>query len=237
MIPNSLLLPSTGANSPSRTHYAYKWNLLKSIGYLIMHTLGHKQFLSSIYTHNPIFLLYSSYTHNLNTAMTKEREINPRSLENLKLGAIARNKNKIRRNTTLLPETIQWLDSRGNASDLIDKLVEAAKSGKLKPSNTYESNDNEQHLSSDNTHNKKTQQVEALTAEIEQLRSQLSIVEAERDQLRSQLENQNLIDKPAADLESDRDRFLANRKLGKQSPEYKRTKKAVDQFIAFVQST
>jgi len=63
------------------------------------------------------------------------RRISERSLENLKLGAPARYQGKIRRNTTLLPETIAWLDAYGNASFLIDELVACAKKGKLSFSN------------------------------------------------------------------------------------------------------
>lgn len=39
------------------------------------------------------------------------------------------------------------------------------------------------------------------------------------------------------DLEELCDRYLATLKLGKQAPEYKRIKKALDGFIAFIQST
>jgi len=162
-------------------------------------------------------------------AMTKERQINPRSLENLKLGAKARDKGKIRRNTTLLPETIEWLDSRGNASGLIDQLVKAAKSGELKPSNTHEKKDNEQHLSSNNTH----EQIRALQAELIKVQEQLAAVVSERDRLQQQLEQLNQADVPT-NLESVSDRFLASLRLGKQAPEYKRTKKAIDSFIAFM---
>ncbi len=37
------------------------------------------------------------------------------------------------------------------------------------------------------------------------------------------------------DLQSVRDRYLSNLKVGKQAPEYKRTKSTLDKFIAFVQ--
>lgn len=231
MIPNSLLMPPTGAISPSIIHDTHEWKLPRFIRYLVMHTLGHKQFLPSIYTHNLISMLYSNYTYNQNTAMTKEREINPRSLENLKLGAIARNKNKIRRNTTLLPETITWLEACGNVSDTIDALVADMRDGKLT------SIDEQPKLHSNNTHNKIAKEVEALRVKTEQLESQLAPVEAERDHLRLQLEHFNQSAGSVASLESDRDRFLASLRLGKQSLEYKRIKKAVDQFIAFVQSS
>lgn len=38
------------------------------------------------------------------------------------------------------------------------------------------------------------------------------------------------------DLEAVRDRLLAGLRVGKQSPEYKRTKTAIDRFIAEVRS-
>jgi hypothetical protein len=56
----------------------------------------------------------------------KERQVNPRSLENLKLGAEARNQDKQRTNLTLLPETVRWLKDSGNASDKVDQLVREA---------------------------------------------------------------------------------------------------------------
>jgi tellurite resistance protein len=70
--------------------------------------------------------------------MEKQRQMSERSLENLKLGAIARDQGKIRTNCTLLPETLEWLKKHGNASHLIDELVKAAKSGELKPVNSHE---------------------------------------------------------------------------------------------------
>ena len=57
----------------------------------------------------------------------KERQINPRSLENLKLGAEARNQDKQRTNLTLLPETVEWLKGTGNASEKVDELVTEAR--------------------------------------------------------------------------------------------------------------
>lgn len=85
---------------------------------------------------------------------SKERRINPRSLENLKLGPAACDRNKQRTNLTLLPETVQWLKGRGNASALVDDLVAAAKNGKLKPSDSSD-------------------EVLTLRQEISELRSQL----------------------------------------------------------------
>lgn len=62
----------------------------------------------------------------------KEREINPRSRQNLNLGAKA--KHKARVNLTLLPETIEWLkeQGQGNASSMIDRLVASARNGEVK---------------------------------------------------------------------------------------------------------
>lgn len=70
--------------------------------------------------------------------MEKHRQMNERSLENLKLGAQARDQGKIRTNCTLLPETLEWLKKHGNASHLIDELVKAARTGNLKPDNLHE---------------------------------------------------------------------------------------------------
>lgn len=68
-----------------------------------------------------------------------------------------------------------------------------------------------------------------LHLEVAELKEQLKAV----DKLNSTKSNTSEL----ADLESDRDRFFASLRLGKQSPEYKRIKKAVDQFIVFVQSS
>jgi DNA-binding transcriptional regulator GbsR (MarR family) len=61
----------------------------------------------------------------------KVRQVSERSLENLKLGSKFRDKGKQRHNFTVLPETVQWLKNTGNASDAIDKLVEAARKSEL----------------------------------------------------------------------------------------------------------
>ncbi|MUL39323.1 hypothetical protein [Gloeocapsopsis dulcis] len=111
---------------------------------------------------------------------TKERQINPRSLENLKLGAKARDKGKIRRNTTLLPATIAWLDKRGNASDLIDQLVKAAQRGELKPSDAHEQKDSQQYLTSNDAH----KQIEVLQAELTTVQEQVVRLQIEIEQLR-----------------------------------------------------
>jgi hypothetical protein len=61
----------------------------------------------------------------------RERILDDRSLENLKLGPIFRDQGKQRFNTTLRPETIVWLKRGGNASQRIEDLVDAARSGYL----------------------------------------------------------------------------------------------------------
>jgi septal ring factor EnvC (AmiA/AmiB activator) len=159
--------------------------------------------------------------------MAKERQINPRSLENLKLGKTAGDKKKIRFNTTLLPETIAWLKACGNASDTIDALVKSLRDGSFKP------DADQYNYKSDNTHNTINQQVEALKVKTEQLELQLAATEAERDQLRQQL---TASQSQQPDLEGDRDHYLVSLRLGKQAPEYKRVKKALDGFIAFIRS-
>jgi outer membrane protein TolC len=56
----------------------------------------------------------------------------------LKLGSKFRDKGKQRHNFTVLPETVQWLKDTGNASDAIDKLVEAARKGELLSNTDYQ---------------------------------------------------------------------------------------------------
>jgi hypothetical protein len=64
--------------------------------------------------------------------MDKTRKTNPNSLANL--NPKARYKGKVRRNTSLLEETIGWLERiGGNVSQGIEDLVAAAKAGELKP--------------------------------------------------------------------------------------------------------
>lgn len=158
----------------------------------------------------------------------KERKINPRSLENLKLGAIARNQGKLRRNTTLLPETIEWLEAQGNVSEAIDTLVAAAKKGEAKSEYTHERTQAEQQVSND-----ADEQMEALKAEIEQLRSLLAAVDRERSSLQAELDAANR--QPTlevADLEAARDRILSRWKLQKRAESKDRIKEALDKFIA-----
>ncbi len=187
---------------------------------------GYEQFSLTVfcYAYKPIVLCYS-YTHNRNLEMVKERQINPRSLENLKLGKTAGNKKKIRFNTTLLPETITWLKGCGNASDTIDALVTNFRDGR------FGSSFNQYKPKSNNTHDEISQQAEALKVRTRQLESQLAATEAERDQLRQQLAASQ---SQQPDLEGDRDRYLVSLRLGRQAPEYKRVKKALDNFIAFI---
>lgn len=91
-----------------------------------------------------------------------KHQVSERSLENLKLGAQTRYQGKVRRNTTLLPETIQWLEGTGNVSKGIDTLVDAARKGQLKFSsdNAHQQITNQQ---SNNTHDSKS---ESDTAEL-----------------------------------------------------------------------
>lgn len=59
------------------------------------------------------------------------REMNSKSLENLRMGAVARNQGKIRCQITILPETKEWLASGGNLSGRIDELVSKVLKGEL----------------------------------------------------------------------------------------------------------
>lgn len=72
--------------------------------------------------------------------------------------------------------------------------------------------------------------------EVEQLKIELEQVRQERNRLAAELAANQASQSQQPDLEAIRDRVLAGLKLGKQAPEYKRTKKAIDSFIAFVQS-
>lgn len=57
--------------------------------------------------------------------------MNPASLDNLKAGAIARRREKIKCSVTLLPETKAWLERGGNISARIDEIVAKIQSGEL----------------------------------------------------------------------------------------------------------
>ena len=59
------------------------------------------------------------------------RKVSPKSLENLKMGAVARNQGKIRCQITILPETKEWLASGGNLSGRVDEMVTKILKGEL----------------------------------------------------------------------------------------------------------
>ena len=100
----------------------------------------------------------------------KERILDERSLENLKLGPIFRDQGKQRFNTTLRPETITWLKRGGNASQRIEDLVDAARSGYLQGFQVDKTTELEK---------LKTQvaELEAQVAQLEGLPSPLELVE------------------------------------------------------------
>ncbi len=79
------------------------------------------------------------------------------------------------------------------------------------------------------------QRCEALEAELEQLQQERDRLTQERSSLALELAACQTSQPQQPDLESSRDRFLATLPVGKQAPEYKRTKKAIDGFIAFIQ--
>lgn len=84
----------------------------------------------------------------------------------------------------------------------------------------------------DNCH----QRCEVLEAELERLQEMRDHLQQEHERLAGELAARHASRSQQPDLESSRDRFLASLPVGKQAPEYKRTKKAIDSFIAFVQS-
>ncbi len=53
------------------------------------------------------------------------------SLENLKLGATARRRGKVKLNLTVLPETAERLKRSGNASKFVELLLEAHEQKRL----------------------------------------------------------------------------------------------------------
>jgi regulator of replication initiation timing len=77
---------------------------------------------------------------------------------------------------------------------------------------------------------KENQHLASKLIEIEQLQQQLGALASENAELRARCQQRPEI----PDLEAIRDRFLASLRLGKQASEYKRTKSALDRFIAFV---
>ena len=125
----------------------------------------------------------------------KPRQMNERSLENLKLGAQARSQGKIRRNTTLLPETIAWLEGQGNLSAAIEQLVASARNGQA--DNTHNRIAQEAKPSSSNTHNQISQEdqadlkakLEAREQEISQLRAQLAETKEELEVARNKIQS------------------------------------------------
>jgi hypothetical protein len=110
----------------------------------------------------------------------RERILDDRSLENLKLGPIFRDQGKQRFNTTLRPETIAWLKRGGNASQRIEDLVDAARSGYLQGF-----------------------QVDKIDAndELEKLKTQVAELEAQVAQLEGQPSALELIDEYLAEHE------------------------------------
>ncbi len=59
------------------------------------------------------------------------KKVNPKSLENLKMGSVARNQGKVRCQITILPQTKEWLAHGGNLSGRIDELVAKVLKGEL----------------------------------------------------------------------------------------------------------
>jgi hypothetical protein len=108
----------------------------------------------------------------------RERILNDRSLENLKLGPIFRDQGKQRFNTTLRPETIAWLKRGGNASQRIEDLVDAARSGYLQGFQVDKTDAND---------------------ELEKLKTQVAELEAQVAQLKGQPSALELIDEYLAE--------------------------------------
>ena len=112
----------------------------------------------------------------------KLRILDERSLENLKLGPIFRDQGKQRFNTTLRPETIAWLKRGGNASQRIEDLVDAARSGYL------------QGFQVDKT-------TDANSDELEKLKTQVAVLEAQVAKLEGQSSALDLIEEYLAEHE------------------------------------
>lgn len=72
-----------------------------------------------------------------------------------------------------------------------------------------------------------------LNSEVENLRKLVDSLKTENAELKKQSSKREPI---LDDLEATRDSILASLKLGKQAPEYKRTKAAIDRFIARLRS-
>jgi hypothetical protein len=61
-----------------------------------------------------------------------ERDMShPNSLKNLKLGAVARRKGKVKLNLTVLPATAEKLKRSGNASKFVELLLQAHEEKRL----------------------------------------------------------------------------------------------------------
>jgi hypothetical protein len=57
--------------------------------------------------------------------------MNENSLNNLKLGAVARSKGKVKLNLTVLPEVAEGLKRSGNASRFVELLLQAHREKRL----------------------------------------------------------------------------------------------------------
>lgn len=130
-----------------------------------------------------------------------------RSTEEVDLEASSRDQRKTRLNVTVLPTTSNWLKGRGNASLMIDELVEAAIVGNLEPADHP------------------LQKLEELIRENSELKAALS--QAHTQPKKESSERQ--------DYQAIRDKVLTSLKLGKQAPGYKSAVKALDRFIAELQ--
>jgi hypothetical protein len=63
--------------------------------------------------------------------LDEEKMTHPNSLENLKLGAAARRKGKVKLNLTVMPATAEKLKRSGNASRFIELLLQAHEEKRL----------------------------------------------------------------------------------------------------------
>lgn len=140
----------------------------------------------------------------------KIRLKNMRLVEEVDLEASSREQRKLRLNVTVLPTTSNWLKGRGNASLMIDELVEAAIVGNLEPADHP------------------LEKLEELIRENSELKAAVS-------QLQSQVHSQPEKESARQDYQAIRDQVLTSLKLGKQAPGYKSAVKALDRFIAELQ--
>jgi vacuolar-type H+-ATPase subunit H len=118
-----------------------------------------------------LFQLYTLLETDMNQEIIdrngKTRFLNPNSLENLKLGAEARSQGKVRRNYTVLPETHEWLKSQGNASEMVDRLVEHAKENQQRHHGDWKALSARVVSEAEKERDELRQQVEALQQELE----------------------------------------------------------------------